>query len=419
MDTTPSPIIRGTNYGFLGKRGYLRDPARRTDIARMRDLGIGTVALNLAIFQETFASTRIFQDFVRTPDDLEVCGMVDDLHRAGMAVLLRPVLECWDSTPRKDIRFPADGIGHLEGIAPRYWEAWFASYGEAMLHYARLAARLGCRLFSAGAELYPSEADEDGWSRLIAAIRAVYPGTVVYDSHPGTEPRAWFAALDQLHVSCYCGADPAAIDRQAGLMAGLARACGRPVALGEFGARSYRRAGLPVKLRGGEHNWTGVYDGEAQDAVYRNTLARLWDEPWFAGALFWKWDETQDRANYRTDPQGDTGYVVMGKPAEATIRAWYSRPDRRPPAGGGEGGKGGRGRQPAARSSRLAPAQVVDADHQQVGPGRRLGGADDGAGQGGAGEQGSDGTGHGDLGGDRRQPSRGCAGAAAGNSKTD
>lgn len=333
MDATPHPILRGTNYGFLGRRGYLHAAARRADIPRMLALGIDTVALNIAIYQESFASTRVFQDVVGTPEDLEIVELVEDLHRVGLSVLLRPVLECWDSSPRKDIRFPADGIGHIEGIAPRYWEAWSASYGAAILHYARIAARTGCRLFSVGAELFASEEDEDGWHRLLAAVRAVYPGTVVYDSQPEATPRAWFAALDQLHVSLYCGADASSIDRNAGLMAGLASASGRPVALGEFGARSFRRSDRAVDRRGGEHNWVGAYDGEAQDGVYRATLARLWDEPWFAGALFWKWDETQDRANYRADPRGDGGYCVDGKPAEATIRAWFTRPDRRAPAG--------------------------------------------------------------------------------------
>jgi len=51
------------------------------------------------------------------------------------------------------------------------------------------------------------------------------------------------------------------------------------------------------------------------------------DESWFRGMFWWKWEEHQahSRSNYYTDPAGDQGFTIEGKPAEETIKRLYAR----------------------------------------------------------------------------------------------
>jgi hypothetical protein len=323
--TQPIPFIRGVNFGFLGKRGYLRDPRHGADLERMKALGIDTVALNIAFFQETFASTRVFLDVENTPDDLEIIAFTEACHRAGLKVILRPVLECWDSTPRKNIQFPPDGIGHLEGVIPRYWENWFRSFTAAMVHFARLAESSKAVMLSLNCEMAATEHLEKDWASLVEAVRRVYSGLVIYSTFPSGVKRDWYHLLDQIHFSFYAEA-PAGIEEELGVLQGYAEHYQKPVVLGEFGLRSFRK--FPEEQSGGDFNWTGEYDGPRQETYFHNVLSRVWEKPWCGGALYWKWDENQDRKNFKGDPRGDMGLTIQGKPAEETLRKWFTREDR-------------------------------------------------------------------------------------------
>lgn len=323
--TQPIPFIRGVNFGFLGKRGYLCDPRHGAELERMKALGIDTVALNIAFFQETFASTRVFLDVENTPDDLEIVAFVEACHRAGLKVILRPVLECWDSTPRMNIQFPPDGIGHLEGVVPRYWEAWFRSFTAAMVHFARLAETTRSAMLSLNCEMASTEHMEAGWASVVAAVRRVYGGQVVYNAFPWGAKREWYRLLDQIFFSFYAEA-PTGIDEQVKMLKGYAEHYQKPVVLGEFGVRSFRK--VPEQQAGADFNWTGEYDGKRQVDFFNNVLSRVWNEPWCGGALYWKWDENQDRKNFKGDRRGDMGLTIQGKPAEETLRGWFMREDR-------------------------------------------------------------------------------------------
>ena len=50
-----------------------------------------------------------------------------------------------------------------------------------------------------------------------------------------------------------------------------------------------------------------------------------WELPEWMGFLWWKWDETQYRPHYHTDPRGDKGFTIQGKPAEEVMRKWVKK----------------------------------------------------------------------------------------------
>ena len=44
-------------------------------------------------------------------------------------------------------------------------------------------------------------------------------------------------------------------------------------------------------------------------------------QPWWAGFQYWKWEEQQNRPHYHK-ANGDTGFTIHGKPAEAVLTKW-------------------------------------------------------------------------------------------------
>ena len=53
----------------------------------------------------------------------------------------------------------------------------------------------------------------------------------------------------------------------------------------------------------------------------------FWNEPWWYGLYWWKWDEQNYREAMHNDPAGDKGFTVLGKPAQEVMRRWFTRTD--------------------------------------------------------------------------------------------
>ena len=73
------------------------------------------------------------------------------------------------------------------------------------------------------------------------------------------------------------------------------------------------------------YQWDTPYDGEEQ-ANYMEAVFRTFTElDGWMGLLWWKWDETQKRPHYLSDPRGDRGFTIQGKPAEDVMRRWFTK----------------------------------------------------------------------------------------------
>lgn len=207
-----------------------------------------------------------------------------------------------------------------------------------MVHYARLAERLGVKGFTAGQELDATEYQHAHWLRLIEALRGVYSGWVTYNTTTGgalhalkTERAKWFPACDALGMSYYpvgLEAPEPTFDEMVAFMRRdiptlreVSQKLGLKIYWAECGCRSARGAArLPYDYAS---DWP--YDGETQARYFEAMLAAFWDEPWWAGFQYWKWDEHQERPHY-TQTGGDAGFTIQGKPAEAAMLAWSRKP---------------------------------------------------------------------------------------------
>jgi hypothetical protein len=291
--------------------------------------------------QETFAGPRQFRDFINTPADDELRDIIDYIHDRGMKVQLRPMVHGWDGSQRVDVMFPSDG-GILPYLPVTVCSRWFQSMTERTLHYARLATRGGCEAYGLDSELDRITHFNEKWKQVVAAARSVFDGHLT-TSHTGmvdflhelrSRPDHWFRDLDSLGTSFYAPTSERAgtsIDQmvkhlqpQLEHLRQIADAYGKPLYFGEIGCCS--TAGATRKPWGWDS--PGGYDGQEQAQYLEAVCRTFWDEPWWMGMYWWKWDEQNDRPQFRNDPHGDKGFTIDGKPAADVLKAWYSRPER-------------------------------------------------------------------------------------------
>jgi hypothetical protein len=341
QDTKPEiPFMKGMNFGFAAGRGWYGSDEALAQIEKMKAMNIEWVAAHVTFVQETYSSTRVFMDYEYTPDDREVLTWVRAARDAGVKVMLKPILEPLDGIWRGAVDPPQDGQSVFAKLNATFnnRSRWVKSFKACLSHYIGLAAEAEVDCLCLGAEYWKLEGYTYMWNEIIAEARERYHGLLTYEFTPhGLSDRQlnphigeWWRQLDFLGFSAYgdnSTPDAPIEDFMAGLegvknMAiGVAEEFGLPLALLETGRRSTRGlAGC-----GADYTAEGIYDGEVQARYYEAVCRTFWGEPWFRGAYWWKWDEHQaeHRPQYFTDPAGDQGFVIDGKPAAETMKRLF------------------------------------------------------------------------------------------------
>lgn len=332
-------FFKGVNFAFYARNGYYSSPEGVRQIDKIAALGTPWVCLISTVMQETFVSTRQFRDFRITPSDDELIQTIDRFHKRGVKVMLRPMIECWDGLQRVHLApFPDDGV-IIPGKPFHYWQLWFESYLDLTRHYAGMAERTGCEAYGLDSELNHTLPQSAHWLHIIEETRKIYRGHLTssfsdcalfdFADRLAADPNCWLFALDSLGCSNY---DPATKKIGATvqeMMEGLkphlernrrfARIYGKPFYMGECGCASTSGAArLP-------YFWEneGGYDGQEQSNYLEAVIRLFGREPWWNGMLLWKWDEQNDRPSMRSDPAGDKGFTVDGKPAAELLSRWF------------------------------------------------------------------------------------------------
>jgi hypothetical protein len=339
----PDGVQRGVTFGFYARNGYFGSEQARAEVDRMAELNVGWVVVTPTVMQETAHTTRQYRDFEVTPDDHELRAIIDHIHTRGMRVCLRPMTETQDGCGRLQIWFQPDRE-RIPGRHSTHWADWFASFRLRSQHYARIAQSTGCELYGLDSELDRTIDQHDHYRRVIDAVRGVYQGPVTscHTTHCGlidfeaefANPKHWWHDLDMLQLSCY---EPGSTRPGASveeMLANLlpvrerfrrmANAYRKPIAFGECGCTS--SSGGAVHPSG--WNAESGYNPDEQANYLEAVLRTFWDEPWWRGLYWWKWDEQLDRPQFRSDPRGDKGFTVWAKPAAEVMRRWYGRTER-------------------------------------------------------------------------------------------
>ena len=281
--------------------------------------------------------------------------MVRRLHDNGIRVLLKPCLTLLDGGWMGLVNFPSGGaLAQIEGTKIDYWKKWFTSFIEAEKYFADFAERVGIDALMIGAEYFGTEGQNEYWEKIIEEVRRLYSNPITYEfTHMSrkTYDLNWFKNLDFLSYSYYPPAcapnmepldgdyNPGAKDnpsktveemmdylssRKQRIHSISKRFDGMPIAFTEYGVRSAHGCIMqPYNFL-----WDTYYDGQEQADYMEASFRTFWELPEWMGFFWWKWDETQNRPQYKGDPNGDKGFTIQGKPAEEVMRKWLAKKER-------------------------------------------------------------------------------------------
>ncbi len=319
--------VKGYTYGFFGKRGQYRSGEGYRSRELMFETGINWMCLAVSIVQKQIYSTEISFDFAWNSSDRDIMAAVQHAHDKGIKVCMKPILNSGDGIWRAYIDFPDEDMEAREV----YWDTWFQSYGNFMKYYAELAGETGCEMFCVGCEMSGTERKEAHWRELIAQIRRIYSGKLIYNTNHGRENMVkWFDAVDYIGTSAYfpvakkegataeemCLAWEPVKER----MKALSEKFGKPVLFAEIGCRSARGC---AKMPWDFMHRDLPHDEDEQAAFYDSCMKVFSGEAWFAGVFWWDWGtfvyETREEA------ERDNGFSIHLKKAEQVLREWNAK----------------------------------------------------------------------------------------------
>jgi HEAT repeats len=302
---------RGACWWFSEARG----DAGRASFATLASLGVGWVSVHTwDPLQRALDDPKLLEPHHRLVID-DLGPIVQNAHTAGLRVMVKPHLE---------MRRHDQWHNLIEMRSEADWAEWFRGYGAYLLDHAARAQAAGADIFCVGRELDRTvirrEAD---WRRLIAQVRGVFHGPLVYsanfDSYEGI---AFWDALDYVGISAYfsLSSDPDPVE--ASLEAGWARVLPRLEAVSRRFDRPVllTEVGYPASARAAERPWDeGGPPAEPwlQARCYEATLRALAARPWIRGAYWWLWEGTAQ------PPFRDPSYSIQGKPAAFVLARWY------------------------------------------------------------------------------------------------
>jgi hypothetical protein len=226
-------------------------------------------------------------------------------HSLGMKVFLKPQLWVRGGSPTEiDFRDPAERV------------QWFDQYGQFIRHYARLATRIHADLFAVGVELAKMSRYDGEWRGIIAGVRSLYPGPLVYAANfgPDFQDVTFWDALD------YIGLDEYYPLPESLSTADLVRRVER-VAIDYRRPVVFTEVGFPSLIDPERRPWDQsprAISLEDQARCYQAIFRAFYGKPWFAGMYWWKVGTNGDGG-----PE-DGSLTPWGKPAMEVVRKWYT-----------------------------------------------------------------------------------------------
>jgi hypothetical protein len=169
-----APVVQlGIDIDFYTYPGQDVAAAASADVAYAKSLHANAISVSFPFFTPGPNSSTV-EGTNATPSPAELAAIASTAEQAGLYVSIRPLLDQGPlsiGTSRTKWK-PAD---------PR---AWFASYRTFLMPYAAMAQRARIPEFIDGAE-FTAFGGSRFWNRLVAALRTVYKGTVVYANNWG------------------------------------------------------------------------------------------------------------------------------------------------------------------------------------------------------------------------------------------
>jgi len=210
-------------------------------------------------------------------------------------------------------------------IEPKDPEAWFKSYREFILHYARMARDEKADMFVVGTELttMSRSAYTAKWEGLIKEIKAIYGGPLTYASnwYDYKDVEFW-KSLDFIGIDGYFSMNkgPSLAQLKEGWQEHIP---GLKAAAAKYGKSIlFTEMGIPCKKGAEKEPWNylikGDVDVQLQSDYFQAFLDVFSKESYYAGFLQWNWE---------LDPKAggpkDGSMTVQNKPALDVLKAYF------------------------------------------------------------------------------------------------
>jgi hypothetical protein len=145
-------------------------------VAYVRQLHANSLSISFPLFMSNRQSSQVFAT-PKTPTPAQLGLFIADAERAGLYVSIRPLLSEYQIGGNRTRWLPAD------------MTAWFASYRQFLLPYARMAQASKVGMFIVGAE-FEQFGNSPLWNSLDQALAKVYHGRLAYSSGSGQLSRS-------------------------------------------------------------------------------------------------------------------------------------------------------------------------------------------------------------------------------------
>lgn len=310
--------MRGMTYGFCAWPGVLQGKEAKKSLLKLVETGTDWIALAFQVYMDDAFSTNIYYDFERSTTDEDLICIINEAHKNGLKVCLKPIVDCKDGTWRAEIN-----------LTENEWHIWFKSFIAMNTHYAKIAERTECEMYCIGCEMISSESYCDLWNKVIITVKELYSGLLIYNANHGSETLyEWINELDYYGVSAYIPLSNRENDSLQAMvdswnsykiiLKDIYKKFNKPIVFIEVGCRNEWGCSC--------HPWDyNVESGietcdEEQAKFYESCFETFWKEPWFAGCFWWSWDAELYK---KEDAKYDKSFNIYGKLAEDVVKRWY------------------------------------------------------------------------------------------------
>ena len=189
---------KGMCYTTWSKERY---SSRQSDesLEALAKTGTKWVSILTTWYQEKCYTTKIFPT-EKSPSDESLIHAINKAHSLGMKVMLKPHLDIIDTSE-------GSWRGEIACISEPDWNAWFESYRDFILHYAKIAQENKVEIFCIGTELTSvATIRGDMWKGIvIKPVRNVYKGPLTYAANWNVEYMhvSFWDEMDYLGIDAY------------------------------------------------------------------------------------------------------------------------------------------------------------------------------------------------------------------------
>jgi len=281
-------------------------------------LHANSISVSFPFYTYGVKSNAVYRSAKTTPTPQEIGIFLDEAQKSRMRTMLRPILN-------EDVLYSAHAW--RGSIQPTNRAAWFTSYRQLLVPYAKVGATGHLTTLVVGTELNSLETDSH-WAGLVSAVRAVYKGQVAYDentsdfqAHDNHLPLATFGVDAWPHIQLPDSATVTQLtDAWSKWLGTHTLAVRRKAILTEVGIRAMAGA-YPNPAK-----WNGIGTPKIVTRVQTNWFRALCgavQREHMGGIYWWEVSYDADPANpsaFQTDP-----FTYLGRPAQDVVNNCFTR----------------------------------------------------------------------------------------------